>query len=66
MSQKKPQLSDLRLMFDKLEKKQIDDLLMTYIQGLHNSVNKMDYKEMFLWSSLAFVISQLQENEKKD
>ena len=62
----KPQLSDLKKMFDKLEKQQIDDLMMTYVTGLHTSVAKHDFKQMFLWSSLAFVLNQLQENEKKD
>lgn len=62
----KPKLSDLKLMFDKLEKKQIDDLMMTYVSGLHNSIAKMDYKEMFLWGSLAYVLDQLQEKDKKD
>jgi len=52
-------------MFDKLEKNQIDDLMMTYINGLHNSVGKKDFKQMFLWSSLAYVLSELQETEKK-
>lgn len=62
----KPKLSDLKLMFDKLEKKQIDDLMMTYVNGLHNSIGKVDYPQMFLWSSLAFVLSELQNNEERD
>lgn len=59
-----PQLSDLKLMFDKLEKKQLDELMMTYIDGLHNSIHKKDFKSMFLWSSLAYVLDQLQENDE--
>jgi hypothetical protein len=54
------------MMFDKLEKKQIDDLMMTYVTGLHTSIAKVDYPQMFLWASLAFVISELNENEKNN
>jgi hypothetical protein len=57
-------LDDLYAMFEKLSRDQLNELMMTYVQGLHQSVKEKDFKQMFLWSCLAYTLNELER--KKD
>lgn len=66
MTDKKVKLEDLNAMLEKLEKAQVDDLMMVYAEGLREAVQKKDFKAMFTWSAFAFVINELLEELEKN
>ena len=65
LANKNATLDDLNAMLEKLDKHQVDDLMMSYMEGLKDSVKNMDFKMMFMWSSVAYVLSELLEKLEK-